>query len=120
MKAISALGRRIAEGLWWVLVRNEPYRYWQSEHAQAGSEVAEMGDFLVSPTTGEVLETLAPGYRWTNRYLVKVLRSHGDRHAWPERSFCVAHEVRAAFAFKASISQRAFLLIYRHQRTGGH
>jgi Transposase IS116/IS110/IS902 family len=59
MKAISALARRIAEARWWVLVRNEPYRYWSGEHAQTASEVAELGDLLVSPTTGEVLQTLA-------------------------------------------------------------
>jgi hypothetical protein len=60
LKAISALARRMAEGLWWVLVRNEPYRYWKGEPARTGSQLIEVGDQLVDPETGEVLETLEP------------------------------------------------------------
>jgi len=60
MKAVSAIARRMAEGLWWVLVRNEPYRYWQGELARTGSEGFELGDHLVDPQTGEILVTLEP------------------------------------------------------------
>jgi transposase len=60
MKATSAVARRMAEGLWWVLVRNEPYRYWQGGPARTGSEVFELGNILVDPETGEVIETLEP------------------------------------------------------------
>ena len=58
-KATSALARRIAESLWWVMVRNEPYRYWQGTQAPVGSEVLRVGDRLVDPHTGEVLQDLA-------------------------------------------------------------
>jgi hypothetical protein len=58
MKATSAVARRMAEGLWWVLVRNEPYRYWQGGPARSGSEAFELGNLLVDPQTGEVLDTL--------------------------------------------------------------
>ena len=60
MKATSALARRIAEALWWVLVCNKPYRYWLGETARTGSELVEVGSQLVDPETGEVLETLEP------------------------------------------------------------
>lgn len=74
MKAISALGRRLAEALWWVMVRNEPYRYWQGEHAREGSEVVQLGDLLVSATTGEVLEPMEAVPADSDE-LVKVPRS---------------------------------------------
>jgi hypothetical protein len=57
MKAISALGRRMAEALWWVMVRNEPYKYWKGEQAIDGSDPVQIGDKFVDPATGEVLET---------------------------------------------------------------
>jgi transposase len=57
MKATSALARRIAEALWWVMVKDEPYRYWQGEQARQGSEVAILGNLLVDAETGEVFET---------------------------------------------------------------
>lgn len=60
MKAISALARRIAEALWWVMVRHEPYRYWSGEPARTGSELFGTGNMLVDPDTGEVLESLEP------------------------------------------------------------
>jgi hypothetical protein len=60
MKAVSALARRMAEALWWVMVRNEPYRYWQGEGARDGCEVLQVGDLLVRPETGEVLVELEP------------------------------------------------------------
>lgn len=55
MKATSALARRIAESLWWVMVRNEPYRYGNKERPRDGAEVVQIGDHLVSTSTGEVL-----------------------------------------------------------------
>lgn len=60
MKAISALARRMAEGLWWVLVRNEPYRYWQGRSSRVGSEVCQVGNQVVDPYTGEVLGSIDP------------------------------------------------------------
>ncbi len=57
MKAISAMARRIAEALWWVMVRNEPYRHWKGSMALTGSEVIQVGENLVDPETGEVLYT---------------------------------------------------------------
>ena len=60
MKATSALARRIAEALWWVLTRSEPYRYWQGELARTGNELVEVGGQVVDPETGEVLDTLEP------------------------------------------------------------
>ena len=60
LKATSALARRMAEALWWVMVRNEPYRYWQGESARTGCEVQQIGDCLVSTETGEVLAILEP------------------------------------------------------------
>lgn len=60
MKAISALARRIAEALWWVMVKDAPYQYWTGERAQEGSEVTRLGNLLVDPETGEVLDALSP------------------------------------------------------------
>jgi transposase len=60
MKATSALARRIAEALWWVLVRNEPYRYWNGEPPREGGEVIQIGSQIVCAETGEILETLEP------------------------------------------------------------
>jgi transposase len=51
-KATSALARRIAEGLWWVMVRNEPFHYWQPQEA----ETMQVGDLHVDPSTGEILD----------------------------------------------------------------
>lgn len=59
MKAISAMSRRIAEALWWVMVHNEPYRYWQGEAPRTGSEVIPLGDQWVDTETGEVLSSSA-------------------------------------------------------------
>ena len=58
MKAISALARRIAEALWWVMVLNKPYQYWKGESPREGCEVVRLGNHLVDADTGEVLETL--------------------------------------------------------------
>lgn len=55
MKATSALARRMAEGLWWVMVRQVPYRFWQGESPKSGCEVYQVDDLLISPETGEVL-----------------------------------------------------------------
>ena len=60
MKAISALAQRIAEALWWVMVKDAPYQYWNGERAQEGGEVTRLGNLLVDPETGEVLDTLSP------------------------------------------------------------
>ena len=60
MKAISALARRIAEALWWVMVLDEPYQYWKGEHPREGCEVARIGSHLVDADTSEVLEMLEP------------------------------------------------------------
>lgn len=56
MKATSALARRIAEALWWVLSRDQPYRYWQGEVAQDTERVIQVNDHLIDTLTGEVLE----------------------------------------------------------------
>jgi transposase len=55
MKAISAMARRLAEGLWWVMVRNEPYRYWQGEIPSDDGLVVLMNNHIVDPHTGEIL-----------------------------------------------------------------
>lgn len=59
MKAIAAMSRRIAEALWWVQVRGAPYRYLNWEAPRAGCEVVQMGNYLVSAETGEVLKPSA-------------------------------------------------------------
>jgi len=41
-KVTSALSRRIAEGLWWVMVRNEPFHYSQSQEAVTAQVVTAM------------------------------------------------------------------------------
>lgn len=61
MKAISALSRRIAEALWWVMALDVPYRYWKGERAREGGEVIRLGSQLVDADTGEVLELLEAG-----------------------------------------------------------
>lgn len=55
MKATAALARRISEGLWWVMVRNEPFRFWQGEKPKSGCEAIQLGELLISPETGEIL-----------------------------------------------------------------
>jgi transposase len=60
MKATSALARRIAEALWWVLSRDQPYRYWQGEVAQDTERVIQLNDHLVDTLTGEVLDPTDP------------------------------------------------------------
>lgn len=60
MKATSALARRIAEALWWVLSRDQPYRYWQGEVAQDTERVIQLNDHLVDTLTGEVLDPNDP------------------------------------------------------------
>ena len=60
MKAISALARRIAEVLWWVMVLNEPYQHWKGERAREGGEVVRIGNQIVDADTGEILELLEP------------------------------------------------------------
>ena len=50
LKATSALARRIAEGLWWVMARQEPYKIWENPKVSI-----QVGTKLVDPTTGEVL-----------------------------------------------------------------
>lgn len=60
MKATSALARRIAEALWWVMVKEEPYRYWRGETLRDGGEVTQLGNMIVDVDTGEVLDSIAP------------------------------------------------------------
>jgi transposase len=60
LKATSALARRISEALWWVLVRDQPYRYWQGVVSENHEPVVQIGDCLVDPDTGEVIESIAP------------------------------------------------------------
>ncbi len=48
------MARRMAEALWWVMVRNEPYRYRKGGVASTGSEVIQLSENLVDPKTGEV------------------------------------------------------------------
>jgi transposase len=62
MKATSALARRIAEALWWVLSRDQPYRYWQGEVAQDTERVIQLNDHLVDTLTGEVLDPNDPSF----------------------------------------------------------
>lgn len=50
LKATSALARRIAEGLWWVMARQEPYKTWESQKA-----TVQVGVKLVDPKTGEIV-----------------------------------------------------------------
>jgi hypothetical protein len=59
-KAVSALARRVAEGLWWVMERQEPYKYWQGEQPPVETEAVEVGRHLVNPATGEVLDVIDP------------------------------------------------------------
>lgn len=56
LKATSGLARRISEALWWVMVRDEPYRYWQVSSSPDPVSPVQVGDLLVDPTTGEVLD----------------------------------------------------------------
>lgn len=53
-KATSALARRMAEGLWWVLVRGEPYRY----RPAPAAALRQVGGQWVDTTTGEVVGTV--------------------------------------------------------------
>jgi transposase len=54
-KATSALSRRIAEGLWWVMVRNEPFHYWQRSEPEK-DDPTQPGNYRVDPDTGEVFD----------------------------------------------------------------
>jgi transposase len=56
LKATSALSRRMAEALWWVMVRNEPYKYWHGEPIPEDSSVILYGDQIVNTTTGEIFD----------------------------------------------------------------
>lgn len=61
-KATSALARRMAEGLWWVMVRQEPFKCWQHPADPSETELVQRGRQWVDPQTGEVLgETPAQG-----------------------------------------------------------
>ena len=55
-KATSALARRIAEGIWWVMARNEPFRYWQERLAAELVDTVQVGDLRVDPSTGKILD----------------------------------------------------------------
>jgi hypothetical protein len=53
-----APARRMAEALWRVLVRQEPYLYWQGISSEEAPEVIYMGNQLIDASTGEILEDL--------------------------------------------------------------
>jgi hypothetical protein len=55
MMAISARARWLAEGLWWVMVSNEPYHYWKSEKPSEGELIIMVNNRIVDPHTGEIL-----------------------------------------------------------------
>jgi hypothetical protein len=56
-KATSALARRMAEGLWWVMVKQEPYKYSQ-EYCEIGNNGPVLvNNRLIDPATGEILES---------------------------------------------------------------
>jgi transposase len=56
-KATSALARRIAEALWWVMVKNEPYRHWHDPYTVEKPEPVLINNRLIDLETGEVLES---------------------------------------------------------------
>jgi len=56
-KATSALARRIAEGLWWVMVKNEPYRYKLDHVENIESRPILVNNRLIDPATGEILKS---------------------------------------------------------------
>lgn len=60
-KATSALARRIAEALWWVMTRQEPYKPWEKQSQSSPKDAIQIGNKLVNPETGEVLEDSKPG-----------------------------------------------------------
>jgi hypothetical protein len=60
-KATSALSRRIAEGLWWVMVRNEPFHFWQPLDTSP-VETTHIGGYHVDPATGEILDADKAGF----------------------------------------------------------
>ncbi len=55
-KATSALARRMAEGLWWVMIKNEPYRHWQDPYSKEKTENILDNNRLINLETGEILE----------------------------------------------------------------
>ena len=55
-KSTSALSCQMAEALWWVMERHDPYKFWQGGPPQEGAEVIQVGNLLVSTTTGEILD----------------------------------------------------------------
>ncbi len=57
MKAVSGMARRIAEALWWVMVRNEPYRYWKGQKPLDGRDLVHYAGHLVDPKTGEIVDS---------------------------------------------------------------
>lgn len=54
-KATSALARRIAEALWWVMVKNEPYRYWNDHRTIESPGKVRVNNRLIDLETGEIL-----------------------------------------------------------------
>jgi transposase len=59
-KATSALARRMAEALWWVMVRDEPYKYWQAPATSEPDGPIQHGRHIVDPQTGEILGEANP------------------------------------------------------------
>lgn len=50
----------MAQALWWVPVKNEPYRYWHGKRSDLEATLVQVGSQLVAPSTGEVLGTVPP------------------------------------------------------------
>ena len=57
-KATSALARRMTEGLWWVLVKDEPYRYWINTPNTLQPERLVVANHIIDPKTGEIMDSL--------------------------------------------------------------
>jgi transposase len=55
LKATSALARRMAEGLWWVMARQEPYKPWEKPGKLVSLDSVRVGNMEVDPIAGEVL-----------------------------------------------------------------
>jgi len=51
------LARRIAEGLWWVMVKNEPYRYKLDHVENIESRPILVNNRLIDSATGEILKS---------------------------------------------------------------
>lgn len=55
-KATSALARRMAEGLWWVMTQQAAYKPWEQKSISNQNPTVKVGSQIVDSHTGEVLE----------------------------------------------------------------